>query len=97
MSTPDWTPAVGDGATVCHYSDRSACIVIRVSPSGKTVWMQEDTAVLDDWKPEFILGGFAGHRVNNAEQRLRIAVGSSGCVRAALADLESWLDSEGLS
>jgi hypothetical protein len=23
---------------------------------------------------------------------LRIAVGSGGCVRAALADLESWLD-----
>ena len=28
---------------------------------------------------------------------LRIAVGSGGCVRAALADLESWLDAEGLS
>jgi hypothetical protein len=28
---------------------------------------------------------------------LRIAVGSGGCVRAALADLESWLDVEGLS
>ena len=27
---------------------------------------------------------------------LRIAVGSGGCVRAALADLESWLDAEGL-
>jgi replication-associated recombination protein RarA len=28
---------------------------------------------------------------------LRIAVGSGGCVRAALADLESWLDAECLS
>ncbi|MFZ9936335.1 MAG: AAA family ATPase [Luteolibacter sp.] len=28
---------------------------------------------------------------------LRIAVGSGGCVRAALADLESWLDVEGLA
>ncbi len=28
---------------------------------------------------------------------LRIAVGSGGSVRAALADLESWLDAEGLS
>jgi hypothetical protein len=28
---------------------------------------------------------------------LRIAVGSGGCVRAALADLESWMDVEGLS
>jgi len=23
MSAPDWTPAVGGGATVCHYSDRT--------------------------------------------------------------------------
>jgi hypothetical protein len=60
MSAPDWNPTVGDGATVCHYSDRTACTVIRISASGKTVWMQEDTAVLDDWKPEFIPGGFAG-------------------------------------
>ncbi len=28
---------------------------------------------------------------------LRIAVGNGGCVQAALADLESWLDAEGLS
>ena len=28
---------------------------------------------------------------------LRIAVGSGGCVRATLADLESWLDVEGLA
>jgi hypothetical protein len=27
----------------------------------------------------------------------RIAVGSGGCVRAALAELETWLDAEGLS
>ena len=27
----------------------------------------------------------------------RIAVGSGGCVRAALADLETWLDAEGLA
>lgn len=34
MSAPDWNPIVGDGATICHYSDRTACTVIRVSPSG---------------------------------------------------------------
>ncbi len=33
----------------------------------------------------------------NEATSLRIAVGSGGCVRAALADLESWLDAEGLS
>ena len=33
----------------------------------------------------------------NEATSLRIAVGSGGCVRAALADLESWFDAEGLS
>ena len=46
----DWTPKVGDGATVCHYSDRTACTVIKVSPSGKTIHLREDVATLDDWK-----------------------------------------------
>jgi len=83
MSAPQWTPAVGDGVTVCHYSDRTACTVIRISPSGKTVWMQEDTAVLDDWKPEFISGGFSGHCVNNIEQRYAYQLNPQGVIHRA--------------
>ena len=82
MSAPDWTPTIGGGATVCHYSDRTACTVVRVSPSGKTIWMQEDTAVLDGWKPEFVAGGFAGHCVNNTEQTVS-ARGQASSGRAA--------------
>ena len=64
----EWTPTVGDGATICHFSDRTACTVVRVSPSGKTLCLQPDTATLDGWKPEIFPGGFAGHCVNNHEQ-----------------------------
>ena len=83
MSAPDWTPAVGGGATVCHYSDRTACTVIRISPSGKTLWMQEDTAVLDDWKPEFVAGGFGGHCVNNTEQTYQYSPNPDGATHRA--------------
>jgi hypothetical protein len=90
MSAPDWNPTVGDGATICHYSDRTACTVIRISPSGKTVWMQQDTAVLDDWKPEFIPGGFAGHCVNNSEQRYAYESNPDGLVHRASLRKDGW-------
>jgi hypothetical protein len=90
MSAPDWTPTVGCGATVCHYSDRTACTVIRVSPSGKTIWMQEDTAVLDDWKPEFDAGGFAGHCVNNTEQTYKYSPNPDGPVHRASRRKDGW-------
>ena len=69
MNQPEWTPRVGDGATICHHSDRTACTVVRVSPSGITLWMRRDIATLDDWKPKIVPGGFAGHCVNNDSQR----------------------------
>ena len=90
MSAPDWNPTLGDGATVCHYSDRTACTVIRISPSGKTLWMQQDTSVLDDWKPEFIPGGFAGHCVNNAEQTYQYSPNPQGTVHRASLRKDGW-------
>lgn len=41
-------PEVGGGATICHYSDRDAATVVRVSPSGKTAWIQQDVATRVD-------------------------------------------------
>jgi hypothetical protein len=35
---------VGDGATLIQWTDRTACTIERVSASGKTFWMREDTA-----------------------------------------------------
>ncbi|MCP5535405.1 MAG: hypothetical protein H7A51_04125 [Akkermansiaceae bacterium] len=81
----DWTPKVGDGATVCRYSDRTACTIIKVSASGKTIHLQEDVATLDDWKPEIVQGGFAGHCVNNTSQRYTYHPNPEGAVyRASL-------------
>ena len=34
-------------------------------------------------------------RADASARRRRVAVGSGGCVRAALADLETWLDVKG--
>ena len=64
-------PAVGQGATICHYSDRTACTIVAVSKSGKTISLQTDHAKLDNWKPEMIPGGFAAHCTNNHSQRYR--------------------------
>ena len=69
MDTPEWNPITGDGATICHHSDRTACTVVRVTPGGNTLYLQPDIARLDGWKPEIIPGGFDGHCVNNHEQR----------------------------
>jgi hypothetical protein len=79
----DWKPQPGDGATICHYSDRTACTVIRVSPSGKTIHLQRDTATLDGWKPEVVSGGFSGHCVNNAEQKYIYQPDSDGPIHRA--------------
>jgi|ERR1035437_900944 hypothetical protein len=38
-------PKIGMGATVFHYTDRSAATVERISKSGKVVWLREDRAV----------------------------------------------------
>lgn len=58
---------IGDGATVCLWSDKHAATVIKVTAS--TVTVQYDTAILDpDFKPEWIPGGFAGHCTNQDEQ-----------------------------
>ena len=41
-------PEVGMGATIYFYTDRHAATVTKVSPSGKTIELQEDKAVRVD-------------------------------------------------
>jgi len=41
-------PEVGMGATICYHSDRAAATIIKVSKSGKSFTIQEDTAVRVD-------------------------------------------------
>jgi hypothetical protein len=42
------TPQVGDGATLLSWTDRHPATVVWVSPSGKTIHVQEDDAVRSD-------------------------------------------------
>lgn len=57
----------GDGVTVHLYSDAEAFTVIK--RTAKTITIQRDTAILDEnFKPEFVEGGFCGHCVNQDEQ-----------------------------
>lgn len=59
---------VGDGVTMCLYSDAYACTVI--AKTAKTITIQRDKATRDpNFKPEFIPGGFAAHCINQEDQR----------------------------
>lgn len=41
-------PVIGMGATVFHWTDRSAGTIERVSASGKRIWIRQDTATRID-------------------------------------------------
>lgn len=62
-------PEVGDGVTVCYWSDSSAFTVVSVAKNGKSFVMKKDDTTLDpNFKPEIIPGGFVGHCVNQNDQ-----------------------------
>lgn len=61
------TVKVGDGVTIHLYSDAHAGTVIKKTKT--TITVQQDKATIDpNFKPEFIVGGFAGHCTNQHEQ-----------------------------
>ena len=61
---------VGMGVTIVLYSDAHAYTITKVSKSKKQITIQRDIATLSkDFKPEFIVGGFAGHCTNQSEQK----------------------------
>ena len=90
------TPQIGDGATLHGYSDRKAATVIKISKSGKTVWVQEDKAKLlngaGSGEPdalEFEPGGFVGH--TSGTQRWDCKPNPEGAVyRAFLRKNGNW-------
>ena len=60
--------AVGDGATVCFWSDRHAYTVIKRTEN--TITLQRDKVFRDpDYKPKYIPGGFSVICLNNDEQK----------------------------
>lgn len=74
------TPAnvkVGDGVTMHLWSDAHAGTVVKVTKTSVTV--QRDIATLDpSWKPEFIVGGFAGHCTNQSTQKYNYETNPNG-------------------
>ena len=70
---------VGDRANVRLYSDVEPCTIIKKTATTLTV--RYDKATLDpNWKPEVVLGGFAGHCVNNEDQKWIIEEDPNGRV-----------------
>lgn len=46
---PTNVPKIGDGCTIICWSDGQACTVVKVSKTGKTIWIQEDRVLrIDD-------------------------------------------------
>lgn len=58
---------VGDGATLCYWSDREAYTIIHRTPKSLTLRRCKAT-LKPDFKPEFIVGGFCAHCTNQNEQ-----------------------------
>ena len=68
---------VNEHAHIQHYSDVSPCTVVKRTKT--TITVRYDKAELDpSWQPEFIIGGFSAHCVNNDEQRWTIEEDPNG-------------------
>lgn len=58
---------VGDGMTLCYWTDKEAYTIIK--RTAKTLTLRRCKAKLNpDFKPEFIPGGFVGTVINQHEQ-----------------------------
>ena len=58
---------VGDGATLCLWSDREAYTIIKRTPQSLTLRRCKAT-LKPDFKPDFVPGGFCGTVINQYEQ-----------------------------
>lgn len=68
---------IGDGVTVCYWTDRKAYTVIRMTPH--TLTLQRDKVThANGYKPEYIPGGFGAHCTNNAEQKWEYSADPEG-------------------
>jgi hypothetical protein len=82
----------GDGITVSVWTEADAYTIVRVTPTRITARM--DAAKLSEgWKPEFIVGGFAGHCVNQSEQTYDYQPDPNGAL--VTVTLRRWKDEEG--
>jgi hypothetical protein len=72
-------PQVGDKVHTCFYSDVHPGTVVKRTAKRCTVRF-DDVAKDPSWEPEFVPGGFAGHCVNQEDQRWIIADNPDGVI-----------------
>ena len=76
---------VGEHVTVCGYSDRTSYTVIRKTKS--MIEIQKDFQEIDkeNWKPEWVSGGFAGHCTNQNYQKWIVKPDPKGITKRVFA------------
>ena len=83
---------IGDGVTVVLWTDCEAYTIIKKTPT--TMILQQDKATMDPaFKPEFIVGGFAGHCINQNDQTYTYEKNPNGA--QTKITLRKWKDEEG--
>lgn len=72
---------VGDHVTECLWSDKHSYTVVKIL--NKYVDVQRDEQYIDreNWTPEIIPGGFAGHCTNNYEQKWIVKSDPNGVIK----------------
>lgn len=75
-------PEVGMPASTNTWTDWNPGTIVKVSASGKTIWIQEDDAKLVN-KMQFHPGGFMAHCSNNDDQKYEYTRNTSGSIRKA--------------
>jgi hypothetical protein len=71
---------VGDGVTVCLYSDRHAGTIVKVTKS--TITIRQDKAIRDpSFKPEWVPGGFSAICLNQNDQKWNYEPDEHGTIR----------------
>lgn len=58
---------VGDHCHICHWSDISPCTIIKRTKTTITIRYDKATRK-ESWKPEWVVGGFSAHCLNNDDQ-----------------------------
>ena len=82
---------VGDHAHVCLWTDVEPVTVIKRTP--KSITVRYDKATLSpDWKPEFVIGGFAGHCTNQDTQEWIIEEDKNGSTGVFRRRKNGWYD-----
>lgn len=74
-----FNPQMGDRVHICFYSDVLPGTVVKRTPKRCTV-RYENVDKDPNWDPEFVPGGFAGHCINQEDQRWIISENPDGVV-----------------